>query len=130
MPRGYDTPLTPFQRVLYGEWRDRLPENLRGTDDYDLQGAYLGGAREAANGHLTDQWKKPNHMTFSDQSQYSTPAAPGGQWTDAGNGKWVFYASPTNIQQHAPSELADYFKAQEPGSTVVLPISYRLPPGR
>jgi hypothetical protein len=131
--RGYNTPLNPQQMEQFQRWRQSLPANLQGTQDYDLQGAFLGNAQAAANGHLTDQWKKPNHMTFSTGSQYSTPDNPGGVWADAtpkvtGDDlkRWVFWASKANLQSHGAKQLSDYFQQNEPNSTVVLPINYRL----
>jgi hypothetical protein len=123
----YDTPLTPEQMRAFLQWRSRLPQNLRGSEDYDLQGAYLGAAGQAANGHLPDTWKKPNHMTFSAESQYSAPGHEGGRWVDAGNGKWVFFASPENMRQHDPATIVDYFRNSEPDASVLLPINYSLP---
>lgn len=39
--------------------------------DYDLRGAYLANLQRDANDHMNDRFKKPNHPTFSDQSQYA-----------------------------------------------------------
>jgi hypothetical protein len=125
---AFDTPLTPEETNRYQSWRAGLPERLQGTDDYDLQGAWLGNAKEAGNGHLEDTWKKPNHMTFSSGSQYSTPEAPGGDWRQAAGDDWVFWASPENLRHHSASELGAYFRQYEPTSAVVLPSDYRLPP--
>lgn len=123
----YTTPLNTQQEATYQQWRQRLPGDLQNDEDYDLRGAYQANARAAANGHMTDQFKKPNHMTFSDGSQYSTPQTPGGRWIEDGKGGWVFWASPTNLQYHSLPQLADYFAQYEPGSNFVAPINYRLP---
>lgn len=41
--------------------------------DYDLRGAYKAGLqKDPESGHWGDRFKKPNHPTFSDQSQYAT----------------------------------------------------------
>jgi hypothetical protein len=105
----------------YQDWLAALPENLRGTEDYDLRGAFLEGAKPEA-GHLTDQFKKPNHMTFSSDSQYSgRNGEVGGRWEKSPDGKWTFYASPTNLKYHSAEELQDYFRRAEPGNRLVLP---------
>jgi hypothetical protein len=122
----YDTPLGP-REAQFQQWQGHLPPNLQNTGDYDLRGAFLGNAHAASNGHLTDTWKKPNHMTFSSDSQYSNPAQMGGQWAGDDKSGWGFWASPFNLQQHPATELADYFRQYEPDSTVVLPINYSLP---
>lgn len=131
---GYNTPLNAQQQVAYTKWRANLPQNLQNTSDYDLQGAFLGNAEQSARGHLTDTWKKPNHMTFSDGSEYSSQAEQGGHWADAAPGApdsethpWGYWASKANMQHHSPSELRDYFNQYEPNSSLVLPIQYTLP---
>lgn len=75
----YNTQLTPLQ---YAQYMHDMGRKSTDTQDYDMRGAWLNGARANGNGHFTDQFKKPNHPTFSDQSQYSTPQHPGGYWTD------------------------------------------------
>jgi hypothetical protein len=124
--QSYDTALTPQQETGFQSWRAGLPQNLQGTEDYDLRGAYLGAANEAANGHLPDTWKKPNHMTFSQESIYSSPEHQGGRWVDAGGGKWVFFASPENMRQHDPATIVDYFRNYEPDANALLPINWKL----
>lgn len=127
--RSYDTALSPQEETRFQQWQSRLPHNLQGTDDYDLRGAFLGAAREAGNGHLPDTWKKPNHFTFSNDSQYSSPQQPGGQWVEDGRGGSMFWASPTNLQYHSPLSLMRYFNEAEPDSGFILPINYSLPRG-
>lgn len=127
---AYDTPLNPEQEAQYQAWRASLPDNLRNEADYDLRGAWLSNAQAAANGHLPDTWKKPNHVTFSEGSQYSTPQMPGGRWDQVGSGNWIFWASPENLKHHRLNDLARYFQQYEHGNTFVAPISYNLPRGR
>lgn len=75
----YDTPL-PAGDKGFQDWKEKYAPNDSGMD-YDLQGAYLGGATPAENGHFPDTWKKPNHPTFSDQSKYSKDAPnSAGHW--------------------------------------------------
>lgn len=68
-PTGqFDTPLTPEEEARFQQWARTLPANLQSTEDYDLRGAWKADAKAAANGHLPDTWKKPNHPTFSNES--------------------------------------------------------------
>lgn len=122
----YNTPLSDKQRQLYSKWLLSLPEYQRNTNDYDMQGAFLAGLGRGGNGHFPDTFKKPNHMTFSNESMYSTPEANGGTWAPTNSGNYVFWASPTNLRYNQPVDLVDYFKRNEPDQTLVLPIDYRV----
>jgi hypothetical protein len=68
---SYDTKLGPADEMAYAAWKRLHAPNDSG-EDYDLRGAYLSGEVQAPDGHMTDRYKKPNHPTFSDQSQYAT----------------------------------------------------------
>ena len=116
----FNTPLAPKDEAAYQTWAKKLGAQGN-TYDYDLRGAFAAGAGQAANGHFPDTFKKPNHPTFSDQSQYSTPQMPGGQWQQQPDQSWSFAASPTNLQHHSPQELQDYFTRVEKGNTLKLP---------
>jgi hypothetical protein len=75
----YDTKLTPQEELLFKTWKAENAPYDSGYD-YDIRGAFKAGLHPAANGHWSDQFKKPNHPTFSDQSQYSNRQTPGGHW--------------------------------------------------
>ena len=78
-PKNFDTPLPPDRQVEYANWKAAYAPNDSGQD-YDLQGAFLAGyTPDTQTGHWDDRFKKPNHPTFSNQSQYAT-------------GKWAKYA--------------------------------------
>lgn len=121
----YNTSIPANRIAEYQAWVNSLPQQLRGTNDYDLQGAFLGMAQQSGNAHLPDTWKKPSHMTFSSGSIYSTPENMGGNWVRGDKG-WVFYASPANLNYNSAKDLNDYFKANEKDSTLVLPIDWSL----
>lgn len=100
------------------------PRNVAGdTYDYDLRGWYQqNGAQDLTGAHLTDEFKKPNHPTFSDQSQYSgVGGMQGGQWAQQPNGSYSFTPGSTNV--YSVPELQDYFKKVEPGNQLVVPAS-------
>jgi hypothetical protein len=113
----YDTSLTPVGEQLY-----RRQFGPQDSQDYDLRGAFAqsGGALRPGGGHLTDQFKKPNHPTFSNESQYSTPEYPGGAWAQVGN-QWSFTPSQTNLDQHGRDKLQEYFDLREPGNLLLAP---------
>lgn len=46
--------------------------------------------------HFTDKYKLPSHITFSDESVYSTPRNKGGRWV----GDDMFMPSPANVERY------------------------------
>jgi hypothetical protein len=81
---GYETELTAGAEKAFGPWKDRVsPGDDAG--DYDHRGAFAGGAGREG-GHMPDTYKKPNHETFSDESQYAEYGNPG-HW--GANGSFV-----------------------------------------
>ena len=105
------------------------PNPQYGTDnaDYDMTGyhAKYGAPKKAEDEHYTDEFKLPNHITFSDQSRYHNDSQQGGQWQQAGNDRYLFKPSAFNLSQHSPDEYADYFANYERKGTAI-----QLPDGR
>lgn len=67
----YETQLDPQQEMAFGAWKNKVAPNDSG-EDYDFRGAYKAGITpDVESGHWPDTFKKPNHPTFSDQSQYA-----------------------------------------------------------
>jgi hypothetical protein len=117
----YNTPLTPDQEAQFQQWAKQAGRQ-RDLFDYDLRGAWKADAQAAANGHLPDTWKKPNHPTFSSESQYNgVDGVEGGQWVDDGNGHWSFKASEGNVANMGAAELQAYFRQREPDAALILP---------
>lgn len=75
----YDTPLTQDQQTAYS--KKFSPED---STDYDMKGYFQDhpDADPHTDGtHYPDTYKKPNHPTFSDESQYNGVAGnQGGTW--------------------------------------------------
>jgi hypothetical protein len=116
----YNTPLTPQEEALFQAWANKVGK-LGDLQDYDLRGAWKANSKAALNGHLPDTFKKPNHPTFSNESIYhGVDGAMGGQWTQK-NGRWIFQASPYNVQNMGPDALQMYFKHVEPDATLMFP---------
>lgn len=80
-PAAYDTSLSPVEERDFQTWKAVNAPNDSGAD-YDLRGAFKAGVMPDARGHMPDTWKKPNHPTFSDQSQYAVGGdrAKAGTW--------------------------------------------------
>jgi hypothetical protein len=64
---------------------------------------------------LTDEYKLPNHITFSSGSRYSNPQMQGGKWTGIGgnSNQWQFEPSALNLKNHSLTDLIDYFNNYE-----------------
>lgn len=86
-------------------------------DDYDYAAAKKAGVKPDANGHWPDTYKKPNHITFSDESVYHSPQTPGGSWKRQ-SGKWYYTPSKYVLKQQGLPRLQQYFKENEPGSVL------------
>jgi hypothetical protein len=118
MTDQYNTPLSPDEETAFQQQFPDPSDNF----DYDMRGAYKAGATKDPSGHLPDTFKKPNHITFSDQSQYhGKDGYEGGQWAKRPNGTWSFAPGPTNLQHYGPNELSDYFNRVEKGNQLILP---------
>jgi hypothetical protein len=126
----YNTALSPEEQQGYEAWAKGLGKTPRDEEeDYDLPGYYKWQLQNPqppdARGHLTDQFKKPNHPTFSDQSQYhGVNGEHGGSWTQSPDGSYTFTAGPSNLGNWGVSGLQDYFKKYEPGNKLVIPDGY------
>jgi len=126
----YNTPLKPEQQAQYQQWVSKIAVK-RGFDptemarDYDMQGYFLkygGKESDQANGHFTDEFKKPNHPTFSNESQYSgKDGYAGGKWADNGDGSWSFTPSAATVKMWGKDRLKKYWDKAEPGNKLNLP---------
>ncbi len=111
---GYNTELTSgaekAYRSQFGDKSDR---------DYDLRGAFashltdgqpVGFAPDTGSAyfpnHLPDTYKKPNHDTFSNESQYADEGHPG-SWGD--NDKFL----PSAAQKGVPDWLHQYMNTPQ-----------------
>jgi hypothetical protein len=120
MTGRYNTQLSPADETKFQAWGAANTKDGRNpandTFDYDMRGfwkASEGNPTFADNGHAGDAFKKPNHPSFSDQSQYSgQDGYKGGHWNDVGDGKYTFDPSSTNVGMHGlegPDGLKAYF---------------------
>ena len=108
----YNTELSADDEIKFQKWAKKTGHS-GDTYDYDLRGAFKSGASRSDNGHLTDEYKKPNHPTFSDQSKYhNVDGNVGGKWDEV-DGKTRF--TPGDSNHLSTEELKQYFKKVEPG---------------
>lgn len=119
MTNQYNTSLDPGQEAQYQRWL-QLQSALNNRDmsgdntNYDMRGAFVSGATQAGNAHWPDTFKKPNHPTFSDQSQYNgVDGHTGGSWSQMGQ-RWYFSPSATNLQMHGVAGLQNYLQQSDP----------------
>ena len=123
----YDTKLTPLQEAKY-----KLAASKAGrtndTANYDLRGAWLKAPKSiGGKGHLTDEFKKPNHPTFSTDSKYSKPSNMGGSWVAGKNNSYSFTPSKRQISRAGglrPFKKAFDKNEQGQNSGLVIPPSY------
>ncbi len=116
----YNTELSPKEQSQYNQ-----KFSPGDSYDYDMQGWFKANPDANPNEpgvHYPDTFKKPNHPTFSDESQYhGVDGFQGGSWGKE-NGKDYFIPGPTNLQNHGAEGLQQYFKKTEPT------IDLRMPP--
>lgn len=75
--KDFNTTLTPKDELVFKGWKAKFAPQDSGAD-YDLRGAFKAGLTpDPQSGHWPDTFKKPNHPTFSDQSQYAKFGKPG-----------------------------------------------------
>lgn len=119
---GVDSSLPmPFGRGNYKSAQEWIEAEKQAG--YDMAGfiAKYGVQDQSQGQHLTDEFKLPHHITFSDESIYSTPETPGGQWTKDLAGRWYYTPSEYVLTKHTYQELIDYFNKHGEGAVLVLP---------
>jgi hypothetical protein len=117
----YNTQLTPSEEAAYQAWAAKQG-HAADTYDYDMRGAWKSGASSGDDprGHFPDTFKKPNHPTFSDQSQYhGVDGYVGGVWGGTDE-KPTFTPGATNLRMMSPAELRGYFQRVEPDATLII----------
>ena len=125
-PRDFDARLTADERDRFDAWkREAQAKGVNvGTEDYDLQGWWKNRERDLGpdgdTGHFSDKYKKWNHPTFSEESQFSSPQHQGGKWTQAADGRDVFTPGPENLKRYTPDQIRDYFAKNEPDAILDL----------
>jgi len=120
---NFNTPLSPADESQFQTWAQQQ-NRLGDLQDYDLRGFWKSGAGFSDNGHGSDQYKKPNHPTFSDQSMYSGATAPwggkfvGGTWSEGKNGTMYTPSAEMLKYTHPLNWLRGYMQKIEPDVTL------------
>lgn len=118
--KGNKVTLDPFASLEdFVKWLE--DKGLTQNDDYDYVKFY--GDKPlfeewkndtTTNKHFSDKYKKPNHITFSEESVYNSPETPGGKWYKDANGKQHFKPSAWQKQQRSYESYKQYFDQNEP----------------
>ena len=119
----------PIMEAKDGGWLTKYERG--GKSDYDMLGYAthhpLGALKHMINPekfHGTDEYKRPNHMTFSDESKYSNTEHAGGHWEQLENGKWTFTPTEFNIENAGgPEKYQQWWDQTEgkDGNILILP---------
>jgi hypothetical protein len=124
----YNTPLSESELGGFEAWATAQSAAVgrdikRDLYDYDLQGWFKDNpGTDLKGGHLTDKYKKPNHPTFSQESQYhGMDGEQGGRWAQGNDGAYSFQPGTTNLKNFSKSELSEYFEKVEKGNSLLLP---------
>lgn len=100
--------LVPKDKVkAYRAYLQRYHKDDREAETYDIKGAFLAGEKPDEYGHMTDRYKKPNHPTFSTDSQYhGRDGEEGGTWDDKSR---TFMPGKSNTKYRKPEDLKKFF---------------------
>ena len=108
----YNTKLTPEQESAFQLWAASMSSKigrniLNDLYDYDMRGAFLDGLTPDGNLHWDDKFKKPNHMTFSDESIYhNVDGYKGGHWS---KDKYGHIFTPSENMIHSDEDRQAYW---------------------
>lgn len=135
--RDSGTALGPGEENRYQAWKATLPQNLQYEGDYDLRGFYRKNPTFSVNTpgqHMTDEFKLPNHPTFSNESsRYNAQSKHlGGRWNgdvfvpndpnfkrgvdeSAPGGSMIGFLAEMAARQAGNQQLENQVRAQGPG---------------
>ena len=112
---AYNTPiLDPAKWDAYASWMQGMGlDPVEAAADYDYQGAFLKNLSRDGRMYWDDEFKKPNHATFSGFSKYAEPTHPGGVWP---GGRDYYAPDPVAPNFRTPREMREYMAREEPGA--------------
>ena len=126
----YNTPLAPEQEAKFQDWAQGRKnaaggQVLNDLPAYDVRGRWQQleamspeerAKAEAPGAHGPDTWKKPSHITFSNESKYhGAEGHEGGTWGKDAEGKDTFTPGAANLKFHGAEGLQKYFTERETG---------------
>lgn len=110
------------------ELLEYLHSSGRDGDDYDYEKAFADPevynrwrkeeSAKPGQGHWSNKYKKPSHMTFSVESIYNSPLTKGGRWITA-DGQDMFIVSPYLAKQHSLLDYLNYMSQYEPNAGII-----------
>lgn len=119
---NYNTGLTQPELDEYYSWANKkyggYDKVLYEMGAYDLQGAWkdIKDGKidfDPETGHLPDTYKKPNHISFSNESRYHDGKNTiGGQWEETGD-RWKFKPAAQTVELYGKPALEQYFQEHE-----------------
>jgi len=113
---------TPISKEKNDYYNWTKENKIEITDDYDMESFYKSGDyKKYEGGHFPDKYKKPNHITFSDESVYSNDDQKGGKWYKDNQGNWHFKPSEYNLKNKSFKELKQYFNTYEKDAILDTP---------
>lgn len=116
----FNTSLDEYEEAHF---QQEMGDRAKDVYDFDIRGQWKAGiVQGAANGHIgDDRFKKPNHPTYSEESQYAGEHGKGGKWEYRDGEPVAFHASTANLVHTDAEDLKRYFDANEPGVKLILP---------
>ncbi len=122
----YNTELTASEKKEFDKWvaeesKRQGRDILMDMGAYDIQGFWKAGdhKRMDQDNHGTDAWKKPNHPTFSNQSNYhGVDGFYGGNWKKDGG----YQPSKQTLQMYDPNYY-EWMFGTEPNRPEYLDMS-------
>lgn len=121
----------PNKNMTLEQFMKYISDTGRMSNDYDYESFYNDKGMfnkwlenellHPSSAHFYDKYKKPNHITFSEESIYSNENMKGGRWINE-DGKTYFIPTDINIKNAGGEDkLREYFKIHEPGIILSFP---------
>lgn len=121
--RNFNTVLTSAEEEKFQKWKEKNAPNDSGAD-YDLRGAFKAGMKPGEDGHWSDEFKKPNHPTFSNQSRYAPYGNPG-SWAGKWDAATRTYTPPEGEDKFTPGkEQPRGVRNNNPGNIIAGPTQW------
>lgn len=131
MKKGGNIIEKPNKNMTLWQFMKYISDTGRMSNDYDYESFYNDKGMfnkwlenellHPSSAHFYDKYKKPNHITFSEESIYSNENMKGGRWINK-DGKTYFIPTDVNIKNAGGEDkLREYFKIHEPGIILSFP---------
>ena len=112
LPSTIGRPVSPVPGDTGWPWFEKEDYDYGGFKDKYGENAAPKGPLRA---HYTDEFKLPNHATFSNESRYSNPLIQGGKWNMDNK---TFQPSGWNVQTNGLNAIVEYLRRADPDFNV------------